>query len=403
MKRILLAASLSAAFAAQATNLEVSLYYSEGYASSNAVLVSSEIVGFYRSLAAANEVFSRSGASLTLVPAKIEAVPVATFSANENVFNLLTNLESGALKAVTDGNGHFQVALAMNQWNGKNGYAETMSELDYTTIGAGTDYKKATVQVGVLNRFQDGGYRYILPHEILHTIGASHDASDATLFENGSSGENYGYAITCADGSESLMSATVSSNALGVVQKMSGGAGCTDATANMVNFTNKYSALTAGHAASLGINTMTVAVAENVGAETFDFTVTRSVAVTNAKTAYLHISGTGATVGNEIAPVAVSFLANETSKTVTVPFSSIHPMFNDAQPYDGKVYAVAVADNEVSNSAFDLTTVNTQWKDNSNSGSSTPAGGGSGGGGSFGFLTLLGLALATLRSKISFK
>ncbi|MCC2525555.1 hypothetical protein [Vibrio coralliilyticus] len=395
MKRLLLATALTASFAASATNLEISLFYSEGYTSDSSILVSSEIIGFYRSIDAANTLFSDSSANLVLVPAKIEALDEATFAANYNVFGLLNDMSSGSLEASTDNAGHLQLGIARDTFNGNSGYGEAINEFRFVGLrGGGTDYKKVAVTGNILNRYEASGYKHFMAHEVLHAaVGASHTASDAALFEYNSSGNNFGYGQTCDDGSASLMDSNFVNNASTVTQKISGAAGCASGGGNVVSHINTFAPEVPAHASYLNMNTMTMSVSENTSTSEYEFTVTRTKDTTSAINAYLHISGTNATVGNELQPVTVAFAANETSKTVTVPFSSIHAMFNDADPYDDKVYAVAISEKEVMNSLVDLTAINTTWSGDSSTASTS----GGGGGGSIGIFTLLAMGLLRLR------
>lgn len=396
MKRLFLASALAAAFSANATNLEVSLFYSDGYVSDNNILVSSEVIGFYRSINAANQLFSDNGVNLTLKPAKVQSVAEGTYAANYNVWNLLIDMESGSLESVTDNAGHFQVGIARDTHSGNSGYGESMTEFKYVGLrGGGNDYKKVAVTGNILNRYDADGYEYFMAHELLHTLGGSHNASDAALFEYNSSGNNYGYGDTCDDGSASLMDVSFASNSSSVTQKLTGATGCDSGSGDMVRLVNTFVTEVPSHATSLNMDTLVLAANENTSTSEFEFTVTRSVDTTSPITAYVHISGTGATLGNELQPVEVSFLANETSKTVTVPFSSIHAMFNDADDYDDKVFAVAVSEKEVVAALTDLTAINTAWTSDSNSGS-TSSTGGEGGGGSVGIFTFFALAFMSL-------
>lgn len=401
MKRLLLVSVLGASFAAHATDLDISLYYSNDYASTDDVLVSSEIIGFYRSLDAANTLFTNSGVNTTFVPAKIVGLGGGVFDGNLDVWDTRLSMESGTLQSPTDSAGHIQIGVARTPYGGTIGLAEAILQSRYDALAvSGTDYKKVSIAAGIMNAF-DGSfprYPYILAHEAVHSLGGSHDSADANLFDDTSSGNNYGYGQTCDDSSLSLMDANIATDSDGYALKLSGMAGCNSFGGDMVTFLNTYVPLAEGHAASLNMNTLTLAAVEDTVDQEFEFTVTRTVNVSSSGTAYVHISGTGATATNEIAPVEVTFAANQAAATVAVPFTSIHPMFDDADPYDDKVYAAAVSDDEVVNTATDLSSINTAWTSSSSS-STSSSGGGGGSGGSASIFGLLILAAIGVRRR----
>ncbi|CCO44194.1 exported hypothetical protein [Vibrio nigripulchritudo SOn1] len=401
LKRLLLgivfSTSLSATATASNTNLEVSLFYSDAYNSIGNVQVSSEVIGFYRSIDAANELFRENGVRVTLVPAKVSAIDSATYATNYNTWNLLIEMEAGSLESVTD-HGHFQVGIARYTHNGNSGYGENMTEFKYMGIASsgGHDFKKIAIKDGILNRYDTDGTKYFMAHELLHTLGGSHDAGDAALFEYMSSGRNYGYGQTCNDGYVSIMDVGFASNPTSQMsQKISGASGCDNGPADMVRLINEYAPAVASHAPYLNMNSLTMSAIENTATSEFELTVQRSVDTSTATTAYIHISGTGASESNEIQPIPVSFTANELAKTVKVPFSSIHPLYNDADGYDGKVYAVAVSPKETVNALTDLSAINTAWSssnDTDTSDGSDSDGGAGSSGGSVGFLAILAIA-----------
>jgi hypothetical protein len=392
MKRLLVSSAVAlSCFTAQATELEISLYYSDAFYNDSGVLLSSDIVGFYRSIDAANALFDEAGANLTFVPAKISGEDVSVFPNGQTTRQTRGLLDYGTMDSVSDTASHFAVGLGYSR-GGVLGTAVPFLDRGYASPTANT--KKSAVATGVMAN-ESTSHSYILAHEVLHSFGASHHESDAQYFDSLGNGEDYGHGEVCDDGGYSLMHEFVATDSDAPL--ISGQIGCASGHGDMVSFINKYAPLVANHAAPLNMNTLKLVAIENTAESEFEFTVTRSINTTQPSTVELHISGSGATITNEIIPVEIDFLANELSKTVRVPFSSIHPLFEDAKFIDGQVYAVAISDDEVMKELLDVTALNTAWTDtpdpiepDDGGGDVTSTGGGGGGSMSwFGLIALL--------------
>ncbi|EJB5268106.1 hypothetical protein MW651_000710 [Vibrio vulnificus] len=409
MKRCFSMGLLALACQAQAVELEVSLLYSEGYTQDSGVLVSSEIVGFYRSLDAANELFQQHNVDLTFVPAKITAVAESQFDASMNVSQTRAALDRGALESLSDHAGHFVMGLAHRaNSDGTVGYALSFSHSKYAMFDRDLSYKlskKAAISSNILNDAINPRNRYVLVHELLHGIGAAHDETGALRFDTFSSGYTFGHGEDCGDGNRSLMAASFMSYQ-GVLM-LSGADNCNQGNGDMVRFIRQFAPRVASHENYFHMNTLAMTVFEDVAESEFEFTVTRSKDVSLPSVAYIHVSGSNASVTNELAPVTVVFDANESVKTVAVPFANVHPLFDDAELADKKVFAVAVSEVEVMPNLVELSAINTQWKpsmdngnggDNGNSGDNSHGStGGSSGGGSLGLLILLLFSVGFVR------
>ncbi|AYV20526.1 hypothetical protein [Vibrio mediterranei] len=392
MKRLLVSSAVAlSCFSAQATELEISLYYSDAFYNDSGVLLSSDIVGFYRSIDAANALFDEAGANLTFVPAKISGEDVSVFPNGKTTRQTRGLLDYGTMEVVSDSASHFAVGLGYSQ-GGVLGVAVPYYDYGYATPSINT--KKSAVASGVMSR-TDSRYPYILAHEVLHSFGGSHDESGAQSFDSLGNGEDYGHGDICDDGEYSLMHELASTGASAPL--VSGQGGCNSGHGDMVRFINTYAPLVANDAVPLNMNTLKMVAIEDTAESEFEFTVTRSINTSQPSTVELHISGSGATITNEIIPVEIDFLANELSKTVRVPFSSIHPLFEEAKFIDGQVYAVAISDDEVMKELLDVTALNTAWTDTpdpiepDDGGGDVTSTGGSGGGSMswFGLITLL--------------
>ncbi|EMI4232927.1 hypothetical protein WB856_002857 [Vibrio vulnificus] len=407
MKRCFSMGLLALACQAQAVELEVSLLYSEGYNQDSGVLVSSEIVGFYRSLDAANELFQQHNVDLTFVPAKITAVAESQFDASMNVSQTRAALDRGALESLSDHAGHFVMGLAHRaNSDGTVGYALSFSHSKYAMFDRDLSYKlskKAAISSNILNDAINPRNRYVLVHELLHGIGAAHDETGALRFDTFSSGYTFGHGEDCGDGNRSLMAASFMSYQ-GVLM-LSGADNCNQGNGDMVRFIRQFAPRVASHENYFHMNTLAMTVFEDVAESEFEFTVTRSKDVSLPSVAYIHVSGSNASVTNELAPVTVAFDANESVKTVAVPFANVHPLFDDAELADKKVFAVAVSEVEVMPNLVELSAINTQWKPSTDNGNGGDNGGdngngsigGSSGGGSLGLLILLLFSVGFVR------
>lgn len=418
MERLLLSSALAlSAFSAQATELEVSFAYSDAYASDSYVLVSSEIVGFYRSLEAVNSLLEESGAELTLVPAKVFDIDNSLFPEVPHVRAVQGSLWLSELKEPTNDSGHMLIALSkIPSTNRILGASVPFSASGYKKFDdfgeSSVNTKKATIVSGITNTTAMVHGKYLILHELLHSLGAGHNFERAKSFDIFDTGETYGHGEICDDGFKSVMETPWDNDNPRL--KLSGTSGCDSGNGDMVRFINTYAPKAAQHEPYLNMATLEMDVVEDTTLGMFDFTVTRTKSTDELSLAYIHLSNTNPIVGNEIKPIEVSFAPDQLSATVSVPFALIHPLFDDAQYADGMVYAVAVSENEVQKSLIDLTEINTAWvkeDDDDNSGDDSSdngdggddssdndgsAGGGSSGGSGGGTFGGFGVALLGL-------
>lgn len=371
MNKLLTCVALCAATQASAATLEVSLFYPATYEADPSKNLSQEIVGFYRSIELSNQLFTNTGVNLTLKPTSITSTTSWTTEPVETGIN--TMWFDGSNTGETD---VADVAVGIFEVNARDGEAQLSFDSSYTDYPNMT--RKAAIGYGrSLGGNDDAGYPYLMAHEILHTLGVRHD-DDETFNDTGTARVD-GFGVTCASGYNSLLSATGVYTPFANVT-LSGAADCVDAKANTVAFVNHYAPLAENWAATIGDQTLTVAALENVANQTFDVTVSRTNTA-SAETMTLYVAGGRVNaVNNSLEPITVNFAAGSSnSDTIEIAFADMHPIFEQAYTSYQSVYAVAVGDNEVSASTFDLMTVNTEWvmpettdDDNAASGGSVP-------------------------------
>ncbi|MDN3661140.1 hypothetical protein [Vibrio agarivorans] len=406
MERLLLSSAIAlSSFSIHATELEVSFAYNKAFSNDSFVMVSSEVIGFYRSLAASNEFLAEQGANLTLIPAKVFSVDDVYYP--EMLQSLQWVLRYGDLDAaddeidlldLTNDSAHLLVALSkLRATNGAVGYAVPFSISDYKAFDdfgqSAVVTKKVGIASGITNTTSIAHSEYLILHELLHSFGAKHSSEDAARFDDLDLGITYGHGEVCDSGYKSLMETPW--DAPDGYMQLSGTDGCQSGNGDMVKFINTFAPIVAQHEPYLNMATLDMTAVEDTDFDVYTFTVTRSKNIDSNSTAYIHLSNTNPTVGNEIKPIEVSFAENVLTAEVDVSFAYIHPLFEDAQHADGMVYAVAVSESEVQPSLVDLTAINTAWTadDDEDNGGST---GGDSGGGSLGLFGLLSVGLIGL-------
>ncbi|MBC7005935.1 hypothetical protein BIZ37_25580 [Photobacterium sp. BZF1] len=398
MKTMFLAMTLALTVTSvKSTELEVSFVYSDAYIANPEILVSSEIIGFYRSLDAANILLEDQGAEMKLIPARVSAIDKNIFWPGQITLHLVNsmNYNDPNLAIETNNSGHFIVGLAEGYQSTVYWYRNSVRfnydkyELFEIEGAESVNTKKSAIHKNIMNGISNSypNYQYMLLQRVLESMGAyPFKARASKEFDVYGIGEDYGYGTSCPPNftTPSLMNNVH----LNQVENMmiTGSDDCKVENADMVRFINTYAPKVAQHEPYLDMATLDIVAKENTQENTFDFTVTRTKLIDKESVVYLHLSGSNPTYLNEVEPFEVQFKQSQTESTVSIPFSYIHPLFDDAQYVDGKVFAVGVSDSEVSPKLIDLSDLNTQWPEN-NSGS---------GGASLSLWVLLGLFASPL-------
>ncbi|ENI4488014.1 GlyGly-CTERM sorting domain-containing protein [Vibrio fluvialis] len=371
--------SLSA-FAATST-IEVSAFYHED-AGFNA---SQEVVGFYRSLERMNTLMSAKGIDASFQPTYVGTITSSDMASTTTVFDGRTYM-SGLSASVQSKTNVGDMAIGIfTQGSGVIGNSQVTTDATYVDEPNAT--RKAAI-AGGYGLGRSGGYSatvFTIGHELFHAIGAAHDSTDAAVFNSYGTSRTDGFANTCANGYSSLMgSASVYTDVSNI--SIAGATDCTG-SGDVVDFVNQYAAATASIAASRNNRTLTVSAVENANTQAFDVTVTRT-STGSAETIKLFIAGGYSDTGVGLTPVSLSFPASTASVTTSVLFDDVYPAFKAANGTENSTYAVAIGENEVSASAYDLLTVNTLWTASDDTSSTDGGDSGSGGGGSLGFIVL---------------
>ncbi|PSV00051.1 reprolysin-like metallopeptidase [Photobacterium kishitanii] len=229
-------------------------------------------------------------------------------------------------------------------------------------------------------------YQFVYAHEVGHTFGAKHTQANTVgstdeLFKNG-----YGTKQCNAEGTTSLMSGFTSYNSAIGLPFINGQAGCDQGTADVVKLLN-HTALKKENITKLtGVQTLVASTREDINAQQFEVTLTRSKDIDNAQLATVYVATK--VKGDKtaaLAPKNVEFAAGSKTAVVTLPFDQLYPLFDNADTKQG-TYLVAVTKDEVIPTSVNLLDYNTQWPRNNN--------GGEGSGGSFSLFWLMMMSLA---------
>ncbi|AZS26320.1 GlyGly-CTERM sorting domain-containing protein [Vibrio anguillarum] len=397
MKHSLLATaligSLTATSALAANVIEVSAFFHE---SAN-LNQSQEVVGFYRSLEISNKLFSDKGVDIVLKPTHIGLLTNTETTASQDVFNGQIQM-----RTVSD-----NLEVATNIGDVALGIFEPLAN----TIGQGGGYddsdyvnnpnstRKVAISKGYLAGLSGAeSAALVFPHEMLHSFGATHTESEAAGFNSLGGSRVDGYSATCSNGLPSLMRSSPLDSKVSDMS-ISGALDCIDVKANMVGFANQYAPSIAAIAASRNNQTLNVGATENINTQQFDITVTRNQ-TGSAETIMLYVAGGLMDTGSGLEPIAVNFGIGESSRSVAIPFTNIHPLFVKANNTIQSTYAVAIGANEVSNAALNLLSVNTQWVAPTID-TVTPPASDSGSGGSISWvLSLIVLGVGIIRRKM---
>ncbi|WP_390241043.1 gammaproteobacterial enzyme C- transmembrane domain protein [Vibrio sp. R78045] len=360
MKKVLGFGLALLASQATANTFEVSLFYPDSYDSDSNFEVSTEVVGFYRSLELGNALLSDHGVNLTLKP--IGVYSTNSWGSSETVSwgQATMQWDGGSGVDIETDIGDMAVGV-FEQTGSAIALAQAMLSSYYTTHPTGTR-KIAMGHSVMLGTDDQTALPYVLTHEILHTIGGEHESSDD--FNDDGFGRTDGYGKVCGNGYSSLMHTSISSTPFSDVTMTGDDSDCPDANANMVNFTNHYAPLAANYAATVGNQTVSVAVSEDIDNQVFTFQATR-LNTTNAETMKLYIAGGYVNSGNtSLEPINITFDAGQTqSQTIEVTFTDLHPLFEQANESVQSVYAVVIGSDEVQDASVDVMALNTQWTD----------------------------------------
>ncbi|MDD9195863.1 GlyGly-CTERM sorting domain-containing protein [Aliivibrio sp. S3MY1] len=354
-----LAHSLSVNAAGSTSTFELSLFYPQPYEYDNSINLSSEVVGFYRSIEVANDLFERKGVNLELKPTHVASV--SSWTGTENVQTGRSDMDNGITEVETDVG---DMAVGLFQPKGSTiGYGENINSSNYTW------YPNVTAKIGLainrtLGKGGDNSYPFLLSHEVLHSIGAMHDQAAAGRFNDDAKGREDGYARTCDNGYGSLMTPVISTIPFAQMT-ISGASDCnTTPSANMVGFTNQYAPLAAEfEVGSRNNQTIRLTVTENINDQTFDFVAQRNdTSATEAMT--LYIAGGAAYNGqNALAPQSIEFTSGQaSSEIIKIDFNTVYGVFDQAHGEINNTYAVVVGQNEVQNKLVDVTAINTLWE-----------------------------------------
>ena len=402
MNKLLTSLALCAATQASAATLELSFFYPESFANDPSKSMSQEVVGFYRSIEHGNALFADKGVNLTLKPSVFR---FTTSWTDESVASGLNDMRFDTV--VREETNVADIAVGLFTFTGTDvARAELTVASDYRYY-PNVDRKLALGYGYSLGGSKSDGHEYILAHEVLHNIGVRH--SNGAAFNNTGTAREDGRGIVCDSGVASLMSAAGPKTSYDKIT-LSGADDCQSPIANTVGFINEYAPMAEHWSAPIDNQTLTLQVTENANTQIFELVVTRQD-TTADETATLYIAGGSVnTADNALAPIDVFFTAGSAdSAPVQIPFTDLHPLFEQAHESTQSTYAVVIGQDEVQAESYDLLVNNTQWTptpteetDTGDSTTDTPTtttGGGSGGGSvPLGGIALL-MGLAALRRK----
>lgn len=383
-------AAYSAFSFSASTTVEVSAFYHED-AGFNA---SKEVVGFYRSLEQMNTLMAAKGVNMTFAPTYVGTFTSSEMSASTDVFDGRSTMSGLDVSVQTKTNvGDLSVGI-FSQGSGVVGNSQVTTDDTYVYETSLT--RKVAIAGGYsLGRSDEYSATVLtIGHELLHAVGAAHDATGASVFNSSGSGRTDGFANTCANGYTSLMAENSVYTQL-VNISLAGAGDCLGA-GDVVDFINQYAAAVGAIQPSRDNRTLVVSAVENVNTQSFDITVTRSNTA-SSEAITLYIAGGYNDTGLGLEPITLAFSPSSSSETTSVSFDDVYPLFEAAKDSVNSTYVVATGENEVVAKTFDLLTINTLWTaqaaetdHNVDNGSSSSGGGSLG----FGWAVVLLLAAA---------
>ncbi|SMY15868.1 reprolysin-like metallopeptidase [Photobacterium aquimaris] len=351
---------------------------------SNQPTASQWVVGHYQNIVQANRVWDHYNIDIHLVPATVTYLdyPYATIEeVSENIEQMIQNDPSIIKNTLT--------TFAAQPSNTTKGHArspmgdEDFSEMNNTPLVLSAD--------SVINK----RYQFVYAHEVGHTFGAKHTKANTAnstqeLFKNG-----YGTKQCNAEGTTSLMSGFTSYNHANGLPFMNGQAGCDQGTADVATLLNHSASKKENLTPLTGVQTLVASPREDINAQQFEVTLTRSKDIDNAQQATVYVATK--VHGDKqaaLAPIDVNFAAGSKTTVVTLPFDQVYPLFDNADTNQG-TYLVAVTNDEVMPASINLLDSNTQWPQNSDNG------GGSGGSLSLFWMMMMSLVVYGRRKLVN--
>ncbi len=133
-------------------------------------------------------------------------------------------------------------------------------------------------------------YQFVYAHEVGHTFGAKHTqentvGSTEELFKNG-----YGTKQCNVEGTTSLMSGFTSYNSAIGLPFINGQAGCDQGTADVVKLLNHTAVKKENITPLTGVQTLVASTREDINAQQFEVTLTRSKDIDNAQPATVYVA-----------------------------------------------------------------------------------------------------------------
>lgn len=391
-----LVSSLLSATAYSATTIEVSAFYQSG----SGFNVSQEIVGVYRSLENINELMAEKGINAEFKPTYFGTLSDSEVAPTENVFSGLQYMRGldAAVEAKTDVG---DIAIGIFPRLGRD-YGFSQLTQDDTYTDEPNETRKIAIAGGSSMGLSDfSALAYLAGHELFHAIGAVHEQSGAISFNTQGDSREDGFANICDNGHQSLIGAS----SLYTDKENISIAGATDCSVgggDVVGFVNQYAPLVGTIAAERNNRTLTVSASENMNTQSFDINITRTD-TSAADIIRVYIAGGYSDTGAGLTPIDVAFGVGAVTASTSVFFDDIYPIFDAADGTDQSTYIVALGDSEISDSAYDLLSVNTQWtsaqvgEPDDQIKDSEDAGSGGGSGGALGIWTLLLMTIAGTR------
>ena len=307
-------------------------------------------VGHYQNIKQANRVWNNYNIDIKLSPATISYLdyPYETIEeVSDNIKQMIANDPSIINNTLT--------TFASQVSNTTKGHAR--SPMGFEDLESMNNAQLILSADSVIN----SRYKFVYAHEVGHTFGAKHteantvDSTDA-LFKNA-----YGTKQCNAEGTTSLMSGFSSYNSANGLPFINGQAGCDQGSGDVVSLLNKTALAKEGLTDLTHVQTLAAVVREDINAQQFEVTLTRSKDIDNAQQAMVYVATkVSGKQQAALAPKEVWFSAGSKTATLTLPFDQVYPLFDNAASNQG-TYLVAVTKDEVVPTDINLLDHNTQW------------------------------------------
>ncbi|MCD9491472.1 GlyGly-CTERM sorting domain-containing protein [Photobacterium phosphoreum] len=326
-------------------------------------IASQWVVGHYQNIEQANKVWAHYNVDITLLPAMVSYFdyPYASIEEVSDDVDLMfdtgsplinNTLTTFASKMSTTTKGHARSPVGDYQLKSMNNVPLVLSEDSVT----------------------NKRYQFVYAHEVGHTFGAKHtqaNTADSTeeLYQNG-----YGTKLCNVKGTASLMSGFTSYNSANGLPFINGQVGCDQGSADIVALLNHTAIKKAAIMELTGVQTLVASPREDINAQQFEVTFTRSKDIDNAQQATVYVATK--VQGHKqaaLAPKEIQFSAGSRTAVVTLPFDQVYPLFDNADAKQG-TYLVAVTSDEVMPASVNLLDYNTQWPKNNDHGGDSSGG-----------------------------